>query len=87
MRINGVFVPVGSLTAVPKAGYVLLRATGRIATTDRFTVAEVGILGHLSGLGLTNEAIAEALERPASSGKSEDDGTRTRNHRIDSPVL
>lgn len=69
MAINGTFVPVGRLTAVQKAGYVVLRPTGKLAKSDRFTVGEEGILGHLAGLGLTNEAIAEVLDRPVESVK------------------
>jgi hypothetical protein len=69
VTITGAFAPVGRLTAVPKAAYVVLRGAGKVPKTDRFTVDEEGILGHLSSLGLTNEAIAEVLDRPAESVK------------------
>jgi hypothetical protein len=69
VTISGTFAPLGGLTPVPQAEYIVLRATGKLAKSDRFTIDEEGIIGHLTSLGLTNEAIGEVLDRPAESIK------------------
>lgn len=69
ITINGSFARVGGVTPVPKADYVVVRGIGKLAKNDRFTVDEEGIIGHLTSLGLTNEAIGEVLGRPAESIK------------------
>jgi hypothetical protein len=56
-------------------------------TASSFTLRVVGEDPTDSTQPLEMTGAGASLHRPASTSTSEDDGTRTRNHRIDSPVL
>jgi integrase len=65
-----------------------LRAQGR-AQESGFSCPVVSLSGHESEQAPASETIKKPGRKPGFAGenRSEGDGTRTRNHRIDSPVL
>jgi integrase len=65
-----------------------LRAQGRAQKTV-LSCPVVSLSGHERDRGPASETIKKPGKKPGFAGekRSEDDGTRTRNHRIDSPVL
>jgi hypothetical protein len=60
-------VPIVGVTAVSGSTYVLLRGKGKKQEGTRFTIQEDGVIGHLTHLGLSDDAIGEVLARSPES--------------------
>jgi hypothetical protein len=69
IAVNGVFVPVVGVTAVAGSSFAVLRGKGKTQQSNRFTIDEEGVLGHLARLGLDDKEISEILGRPSESVK------------------
>jgi hypothetical protein len=67
IAVNGTFVPVVGLTASPSAPFVVIPGKGKLQQSNRFSVDEEGILGHLARLGLGDDEIGEVLGRASES--------------------
>jgi hypothetical protein len=63
--VNGAFVSVAGLASAPGASFVAIRGKGVLHRSRRFSVAEEGVIGHLSKLGASDIDIGEVLGRSA----------------------
>ena len=55
------------VTVAPNGGFAVIRNQGQSRPYKHYSVAEDGLIGGLSAMGMSNEAIAELLERTSES--------------------
>ena len=69
LAANGALVPVTGVTYVADKSVLVIRGRSKDRYNVRFTTQEDGVLGHLRGLGLSDDIIGEVLGRDPSSVK------------------
>lgn len=66
---DGAFAPLLDVKVIPGTARVLLRCKGTSREGSRFSTAEEGIIAYLAGAGVSDEDIADLMERTAASIK------------------
>jgi hypothetical protein len=85
LRMTGTDAGAGAVTSVVPA--VVTGDIERHQSALMYTSDSLDVVPSESTQTHEMKRAGASLHRPASIGMSEDDGTRTRNHRIDSPII
>jgi hypothetical protein len=63
VAVNGTIAPAIGVAGAANASFVVVRAKGKTTRSKTFSIAEVGVLGHLANLGVPDSEIADVLGR------------------------
>lgn len=66
---NGVLRNAAGVTVEPKGGITVIRSHGQMKPYKRYSVAEDGLIGGLNAMGMSDETIAELIDRTPESVK------------------